>query len=231
MSQNMYPISTAKIQIFFQTGQLRRYKKRDLVINANDMSSSVFYMKEGYLRVFRISEQGEELTLTILKPGDIFPLTYGFNNLNNFYYIEAITKVELWKSSQEGFLNFVKENTDVLYELTNRIMVRFAGVLSRMEYIVFSNAYIKVAATLLICAKKFGEQQGDEIIVRVPLTHHDIATLIGITRETTSLEMKKLEKQGFLGKAGRLFVIKDMKRLEEVILLASQENTVLNYSL
>jgi CRP-like cAMP-binding protein len=42
------------------------------------------------------------------------------------------------------------------------------------------------------------------------LTHHDIATLVGITRETTPLEMKKLEKQEFLGRSGRLHLIKNV---------------------
>ena len=100
-----------------------------------------------------------------------------------------------------------------------------------MEYLVFSNAYIKVATTLLICAKRFGEKDGDIVIVKVPLTHHDISTLVGVTRETTSLEIKKLEKQGYLGKLGRLFIIRNVKKLEEAIFLASQEHAPLNYSL
>lgn len=231
MIDDTYSSSLSKIDLFFKGGQLFKYKKRNLVLNAQDTSSSVFYMKEGYLRVFRISEQGEELTLTILKPGDLFPLTYGINNMNNPYYIEAITKVELWKSPHELFLEFIKSNPDVLYELTTRILVKFDGVLSRIEYLIFSNAYVKVATTLLICAKKFGQQAGESIIVQVPLTHHDISTLVGITRETTSLEMKKLEKQGHLGKSGRLFVIKNIKRLEEELLQATEENSPINYSL
>lgn len=227
----IYSQSNSKIDTFFKTGQLMKYKKRDLVFNAQDMSSSIFYVKSGYMRVYRITEQGEELTLTILKPADFFPLTYGINNIRNIYYIEAITKSELWKAPQEQFLEFIKANPDVLYDLTNRIMVKFDGVFARMEYMVFSSAYIKVATTLLICAKKFGEQYGDDMIVQVPLTHRDISTLVGITRETTSLEIKRLEKLGYLGKTGKLFVIKNMKRLEEKLLFETRENAVLNYTL
>lgn len=231
MLEKVNSLGLSKIDLFFKSAQLMQYKKRNLILNARDSSLSVFYIKSGYLRVYRISEQGEELTLTILKPGDFFPLTYGISDINNAYYIEAITKVELWKTSQENFVSFIKENPDVLYELTTRILVKFDGVLTRIEYMVFCNAYIKVATTLLVCAKKFGEQQGEDIIVQVPLTHHDIATLAGITRETTSLEMKKLEKQGYLAKTGRLFLIKNIKQLEQVIVYATSENMNLNYTL
>ena len=220
-----------KLDTFFEKAKLQYYKKKSLILHPNDTPSSVFYIKKGYVRVYRISEEGEELTLTILKPKDFFPLTYGINNVKNPYYLEAITPLELWRSPQEEFLNFVKSNADVLYDLTTRILVRFDGVLSRMGYLVFSNAYVKVATTLLICAKRFGEQVGEDIVVKVPLTHRDIATIVGITRETTSLEMKKLEKQGFLGRQGRLYTVKNIKRFEEELLLASQEDAVLSHSL
>lgn len=222
---------STKLDEFFQESQLHFYKKRILILHPNDSPSSVFYIKSGYVRVYRISEEGEELTLTILKPKDFFPLTYGMNNVANPYYLEAITPLELWRAPQEQFLEFVKANTDVLYDLTTRILVRFDGVLSRMEHLVFSSAYTRVARTLLICAKRFGVVQGDDVVVQVPLTHKDIATLVGITRETTSIEMKKLEKQGFLGRLGRLHVVKNIKRFEEEILFTSQEEENLPYSL
>jgi CRP-like cAMP-binding protein len=220
----------SKLDVFFQNYPLVSYRKRNLILHVDAVPSHVLYIKTGYVRVYRLSEQGEELTLTILKPNDFFPLTYGMTNVVNQYYLEAITSLQLWKAPQEKFLSFVQTNPDIFYELANQILVRFDGVLSRMEYLVFRNAYTRVAATLLVCAKRFGEQYGNHILVKVPLTHHDIATLVGITRETTSLEMKKLEKQGFLERCGRLFVVKNLKRLEEALLI-SKSDTALSYSL
>lgn len=220
-----------KIDEFFQQYKPLTYKKRDLILHANDTPLSVFYIKSGYVRVYRISEQGEELTLTILKPNDFFPLTYGINTVVNPYFLEAITPLTLWKAPQEQFIKFITTHADIYYELITRVLIRFDGVLSRMEYLVFSNAYTKVASTLLICAKQFGEQQGEDIILRVPLTHRDIATLIGITRETTSLEMKKLEKEGFLTRNGRLFVLKNRKELEQKMLLPTSTNSLIASSL
>ena len=218
------PILQEKIDTFFQQYKLLSYKKRTMIQHSNDSSSSVFYIKSGYIRVYRISEDGEELTLTILKPGDFFPLTYGLHHTESSYYLEAITALELWKAPQEHFLRFMKRDVDVLYELTNRIFIRFDGFLARLEYMVFSNAYTKVATTLLMCAKGLGEENGNQIIVKVPLTHKDIATMVGITRETTSLEMKKLERKGLLSRNGKNIIITDYKQLADE---AMQGNTEL----
>lgn len=206
----------ASLEQFFQSSNLFTYKKRRLISHPDDSSSSVFFIKNGYVRVYRISEDGEELTLTILKPKDFFPLSYGVTNTSNAYYLEAITPLEIWKAPQENFLSFIKSNPELLYDLTTRLLIRFDGVVSRMEGLLFCNAYVKVAATVLMCAKRFGEDFNGNTRVKVPLTHRDIATLVGITRETTSLEMKKLEKEGLVTKSGRFIIITDLKRLESM---------------
>ena len=212
-----------KLDCFFQQYKLLTYKKRSMILNSNDTPSSVFYIKSGYIRVYRISEEGEELTLAILKSHDFFPLTYGLKGSKNNYYLEAITPLEIWKAPQEQFLHFIKDEPELYFELTSRILVRFDSVLARMEHLIFSNAYTKVATTLLMCAKGLGEENGDEIIVKVPLTHKDIATMIGITRETTSLEMKKLERKGYITRNGKYLIIKNYKLLEEEALQSSPQ--------
>lgn len=206
--------STEKLQSFFNNYKLLQYKKRAMILNSNDTSSSVFFIKSGYIRVFRISEDGEELTLSILKEHDFFPLTYGISANKKNYYLEAITPLELWKAPQEQFMQFIRKDPDLFYELTDRLLVRFDGVLARMESMVFSNAYTKVATILLMCAQGLGEENGNQITIKVPLTHKDIATMIGITRETTSLEMKKLEREGLIQRVGKVLIIKDCNKLK-----------------
>jgi CRP-like cAMP-binding protein len=130
--------------------------------------------------VFRINQKGEELTISVLKPDDFFPFTFGMNNTTaNSYFLEAITTLEIWSVPQEQFLAYVKSNPDLLYALTNRLLTLFDGMLVRMEYLVFSSAYIKIAATLFTCAMRFGRSYNNGIIIPVPFTHRDIATMVG----------------------------------------------------
>lgn len=225
------PLLYKQLDYFFTQHKLLSYKKRSIILCANDDSASVFYIRSGYIRVYRISEQGEELTLNILKPRDIFPITYGMSHKTNTYYLEALTPLEIWRAPKEQFVNFVKSDTELYQELTQRVLIRFDGLLTRMEYLVFSNAYTKVVSTLIICAKRFGEKKGNDIHIQVPLTHKDIATLIGITRETTSLEMKRLEKDGFVSKFGKLLVVKNIEQLEREIIIPIDTDSPLSYSL
>lgn len=220
-----------KLEAFFLKYKTQKYKKRDVVVAGDGHNSRVFFIKEGYMRVYRISEQGEELTLTILKPLDFFPLTWEANSSLDNCYLEAITSLEIWSVSKEEFFRYVKSDPAIFAEFTSYISMRLSSLLTRMEYLVFGTAYTKVASTVLLCAKRFGEQQGDHIVVDLPLTHKDISTLVGITRETTCLEMKKLERKGLISHDGRILIIKNIKRLEEESLLKSESELLMHNSL
>ena len=94
-----------------------------------------------------------------------------------------------------------------------------------MENLLLNNASIKIAATLISCARNYGKNEGKHILINVPLTHRDIAALVGITRETTSLEIKKLEKQGYLEKKGKYLLIKNIENLNKQINLIADNNS------
>ncbi len=203
-----------KLKQFFSTQRRINYRKRDIIIRAEDTPGGVYYLHKGYVRAYVLSETGQELTLIIFKPGDMFPLIWALNNIPNNYYCEAITSVDVSKISREEFISFLDTNMDVYKEVLSRMLTRMDGLLERMEYMVFGNAYQKIASILLICAERFGLEKENKIIIRVPLTHKDIANLVGLTRETTSAEVKKLEKKNICVREGRLFVVNSMTRLK-----------------
>lgn len=220
-----------ELENFFVQFKSTQVKKKNVILQADENCSFVFYIKSGYVRVYRVSEQGEELTLIILKPGDFFPLVWKKDETINNYYLEAITPLEVIRIPQKQFFHFLDIHPEIFQELADNLLVRFGGLLTRIEYLVFGNAYRKVASTIFVCAKRFGKNFGQNIIVDLPLTHKDIANLVGITRETTCLEMKKLERKGLISHKGRLLVVSDMKKLEEESLLSSDQVPMLNNSL
>lgn len=211
----MEKLSFEKLGNFFSQFKLLHYKRRETILRADDIPPGVFYLKKGYVRLYSLSSEGEELTLIIFKPEDFFPMMWAINNINTPYYLETITAVELWRAPREEFVKFIKSNPDILFELISRMLVRFGGVLRRMEYLTFGNAHAQVASIVLICAERFGRQEGSNTIIQVPLTHKNIGNLVGVTRETTSLEIKKLEKKGLIGYQGRHIVVKNIQRLKK----------------
>ncbi len=217
MKQDNSP--SVKLELFFKEKRHFSYSKGDTILHAGDEPRGVFYLIRGYVRLYSISKEGEELTLIIFKPQDFFPMMWVINNTPQDYYLEAMTNCELYRAHREEFITFMKRESDVEFDLLGKILTRLGGLLSRMEYLAFGNAHQKVASILLICAERFGTEHKNETVVQVPLTHKDIADLVGVTRETASIEIKKLERKGLIAFHGRRVIVKNKPALRHESLL------------
>lgn len=207
---------------YFSKFPIRVYKKHSSIINAGDDIKKIYYLKKGYVRLYSISAEGKELTLIIYKPGEFFPLVIAFLPPTPYrYWIETMTQSEIISVPSDSFISFFKKNPDLLLEVSLEIMKRLDRVLRRMEYLTFGNAYQKIASILAILKEGFGQSKKNEIIIPLPLTHRDIAYLVGMTRETASIEIEKLKKKKIIGYKGRLIVIKNVKKLEAESLITS----------
>ena len=241
-----------KLLKFFSKFRKLDYKKHEVIIRADEIPQGVYYLKKGYVRLYSISEAGQELTLIIFKPNDVFPIRWAITDASP-YYFDTLTPIEVMRAPREQFLEFLQQDPEVLYKVLSNILIRLGGLLERMEYLIFGDAHQKVASILVICAERFGitsirgiiifkyrfrwrfdrgclyifreviyrtkrcciREKIRGIIIRVPLTHKDIANLIGLTRETTSIEIKKLEKLRVLKKESGRFLIKNVTKLKQ----------------
>ena len=111
-------------------------------------------------------------------------------------------------------VNFIKDKPKVIFELMSELLADYAETLNRMEHLVLSDAYRRVISVLLYIAKHFGETSDKGVIVHHRFTQQDIATLVGVARETASNEMVKLEKKGLIKYIDRSILFENIKGLE-----------------
>jgi len=205
-----------KLLGFFLKYKKVSYRKGEYVIQAEEEPAGIFYLKKGFVKMNSIFENGSELTLNIFKPGSFFPMTWALGETNNTYFYQAMIDTQVLKAPKEKVLEFVKNNTDIFYDLVKRILVGFDGLLHNTQHLLYGNSESRVASAILIGAKRFGKvYKNGNVEIKLPLTHQDIAGLAGITRETTTLALKKLRKKGIITQQVRKFIVKDMDELEK----------------
>lgn len=173
-------------------------------------------------------EDGRELTLNIYKSGAYFPMFWAMTDIPNAFYFQAITDAQLFCAPKEKVLAFIRKNPDALLELTTRILTGVNVLLNNIEYILSGSSSNRVAAAILLCARRFGENSAGKMTIKVPLIHQDIANLAGLTRETTSMIISGLQKQEILARSGRFLVVLDMKMLENRLHIPEDEPEIPN---
>ncbi len=145
-------------------------------------------------------------------------MVWAINGTPNVYYFEALTPVEVGRAPRSVVVNFIKDKPDIIFALLSELIERYAETLNRMEHLVFSDAYRRVISVLIYISKHFGQKDARGVIVHHKFTHQDIATLVGVARETASLEMSKIEKKGLIEYIDHSMLFNNVKKLERELI-------------
>lgn len=177
----------------------REYKLNQILIHAGDEVSRFYYVSKGYVKVYSISEDGEERILLILKPGDLFPLLKDPNQSSqtSLYFYQAMTDVVLHMVEQQQLIDGLKHNSEYSWELL-RYISEFNNTLThRLAQLENRGAEDKLASLFTYLVSVCGKPTKlNAYLLDLRLTHQDIASLLGLTRETVSNQMKAQEKKG-----------------------------------
>ncbi len=200
----------AQLREFFAKYPLANFKTGEVIYRPDDEVYFVYYLEEGYVSQQVVSENGEDFIINVYRPGSYLPISLILQGITNDCTYETLTKVKARKAPVKEVLHFMEKNPDVLKELLVRLASGLNAMASKAEALVFGTASRKIAATLYFNAQRFGKKTDQGIVIDFPLTHKRIAAMTGITRETASIEMAKLKKQGVLTYKGKQVTIFDM---------------------
>lgn len=203
------------IDAFFSAYTKLSYKANEMIIRAGEPPPGIYYLKEGYIRMYAVSETGDILSFHMFKPGSFFPMMWAFNDTPNHCFFETITPAIVVRAPRNEVMAFLKKNPEVLFDLTRRILLGLDGLLLRVESLVMDDAYRKVGLLLTYLSKHFSTRNNIGHMIDIKVTHRDIASWIGTTRETASLQIEEFKRRGLIEYHGRFIVVPDVSRLED----------------
>jgi CRP/FNR family transcriptional regulator len=176
-----------KIDEFFTPYPTKVFKKGDMVIQPDEELPSLFYIVDGNIRMFALSEDGEEKTLTIFRSGSYFPLMLVLSSEKNAYYFEAVTNTTCKVAPTEGVLAFIKNDNEVLFDITQRFAQGIVGLSKRITETSTKNITERIESLQSYIQTKFPNNE-------IHLRHEDIASWLGISRETVSRAITKMKR-------------------------------------
>lgn len=185
-----------KISEVFSGAKVLNYRTGETIVRAGEYPQNVFFIQSGFVRIYLINKEGQELTLYVLRPGLFFSMVWVIAGMPSYYNFETITPTKLLYVSNKTFFDFIEKDHRLLMEIMKVALYSLDGTIVRMEHLITGQASYKIAAAVLFVYQCFNDATtGENLINSLPVTHSIIASLAGLTRETTSVEMKKLERK------------------------------------
>ena len=156
-------------------------------------------------------------TVALMDEGDIFPpeCIYGKDKGCQYFY-EAATSIKCLNIPMKQLRSELEHNTQVKDILFERLALGYIGSLISIEALGQSRVREKIIYILRYLLQRYGEEDKDGWWrLNVRITQTDISNLIGITRETVAVELKKLKQEGIIH-TGSFSYSLNMKKLIEL---------------
>ena len=206
----------AEIEEFLKKGRVIRYKKGQILVRPEDDLGKIVLEKEGYARVYKMTDDGKEISWPSIRPMWVYSISSALLERENEYYAEAVTDLEAYVVSVNDFMEFLKEKMAVYPEIYKEVIKELILLLEQVEKLIFAEAYAKVAIMIEEFASRFGKKEGNKMEIGFNIPHRVMASISGLTRETVTLQILKMQKDGIIKARSRNIVINDWEKLKEI---------------
>lgn len=178
-----------------QAGVIRQFAKRRTVLFQGEVPSSAMVLVSGLVKVYGITTGGDQRTVTLLSAGDIFPVECVFDMSRvSLYYYEALTDCSVLSMPKAEFLAALENDDALKTQVFQSYMAHYTSAMMHIYALEHSHAQEKLVYILQYLVARFGEKQPNGLTkISLRLSHQDIAEMVGLTRETTAVELHRLK--------------------------------------
>lgn len=208
-------LSEREVDRLAERALLRQYARGEVILRPGDPSDLVFVVKEGRAKVSAYSVEGREQILALLEPGDLFG-ELALVGEQESAHVEAFEDTLVCALRREDFEQILREHPEIGLHLIRALAGRLRQAAEEIENLVFRDVPGRLASVLLRLGQVYGVQDPHTGAIRVALrmTHHDLASMIGATRETVTTILARFREEGITDVEHRLMVIRQPDRLQ-----------------
>ncbi len=193
-----------------------RYQKRQLIFNEGDPSNFFYMVTKGRVKITKISQEGRELILEIITPGDFFGAVAVLRGIPYPANAIAMEDTEVIKISKTDFFRILDRFPQLMYCLAMSLGERMRGSHETLKNIALERVESRIASLLLKLSDRVGQKTPQGVVIDMRLTKQDIAEMVGTTVETSIRTMSKFKKKGLIKEQKGRVIITDPQRLREL---------------
>ena len=165
-----------------------------------DPAERVYLLKRGAVRLSRVYETGEEITVAVLRENSLFgvlSLLTGQKS-DRFYHAIAFTRVDLISAPATSVRQAIEKDARVALLLLQGLSSRILQTETMIETLTHRDMSSRLVSFLLVLCRDFGMPGTRGITIDLKLSHQAIAEAIGSTRVTITRLLGDLRNDGLV---------------------------------
>lgn len=209
------PLDSAQVARLAARCRKSTYATRQPICLPAEPADSIYLLEEGLVKVCHITPEGKQSILAFVGPGEPFGELAVLDRDRRDEYIESVESSSVLSVSAAEVRRLMGENADFAVALTTMIGIRRRRVERRLRNLLFLSYRDRLVHVFLDLAEQFGLADGDGIHLRIRLSHQELASLIGSTRETVTVLLGQLRTEGLIRMGRRRIYLSNPQRLAE----------------
>jgi len=187
----------------------RSVKKRSILIYQGEIPRQAYIVLSGVFKVYRLGNFGEEQIVGFRTKGDLFPETWIFGKTSSaLFYYEALEDSEVLTVEKPVLLELIESRPEMKQHLFDYIMNSYTGLLMQVTALEQSRAAEKLLLMMYYLMFRYGKEASPGVYhVNLRLTHTTLGSLMGLTRETTTMELGRLKRKKIVTYDSKGFMI------------------------
>ncbi|MBU0480513.1 MAG: cyclic nucleotide-binding domain-containing protein [Proteobacteria bacterium] len=182
----------------------KSFPKNTVILSQGDDTHSLYIVTSGKVKVNIVDENGKEIILSILGPGDYFgEMTAIEEGASRSASVVTREKCEVLVLAKKDFRRIISDNPDIVFGLLRGANERIRKANRKIESLALMDVYGRVARLFM----QLAVPDGDKLVIQEKLTHQDIANMVGSSREMVSRVMKELTIGNYIGVTQKIIEI------------------------
>jgi len=176
----------------------RRFGAKDVIYAPDDPDVHLYFLLEGTVRLYKIYGDCKEATVALLTNGDIFGELSLQETTRQNAFAEAVTAARVAVVRKSVLNEVTKRCPEFALMLFSSFSERLRQYDETIEGLLAREVSTRLATLLSHLGNRFGESDGSGTVLKVRLTHQDLANMIASTREAVSKEMSEFQRAGLI---------------------------------
>ena len=198
-------------------GNIRQYRRGSYLFFQGDPSDQVLFFWKGRIEVSSISLTGRRQLLTTLDYPQFFGELGVLGDQDRTATALALEDSTIWVLSGERFLEFLAKHFEATKALLRVLAQQIQSHESFVEDLLFLDLKGRVAKRLLqLVSPSLQELPADGTPLPAVVTHADLASLCGGSRENVTRILSEFQKRGLIERDGRRYVLKNVSGLRRL---------------
>jgi CRP/FNR family cyclic AMP-dependent transcriptional regulator len=202
------------IRVLVEDGVVRDYRRGTYLFHQGDPAPDVFFLWSGRLEISSVSATGHRQLLTTLEHPQFFGELGVLGEMRRTATAAALEDSTVWAVAGDSWLGFLAEHFPATRSLLRALARQIQAAESFVEDLLFLDLKGRVAKRLLgLVSPSLEELPDDGVMLPSVVTHADLASLSGGSRENVTRILSELQRRGIVDRAGRRYRLKNVKAL------------------